>query len=213
MVVWFTTTYVISAYHHWSCVIESSSDDVYSIQLYVIKFVSDLREVSGFLWVLKFPPQIKLKQQFADIHDNPLCHVILITSQQSLLLSLNSEWLTVKQQIPILKSLVLHEPELNCLHGRIGSPPICFFFFESSSCVLCAQCCHFLWIAHFWLPFRCCLTFNHIHSNTTKYKKYYTARTVPKSNKSKSIPIPHIYMTAHCLGLVQAHQQQMAELS
>ena len=34
--------------------------DVYSIQLYVIKFVSDLRQVSGFLWVFWFPPPIKL---------------------------------------------------------------------------------------------------------------------------------------------------------
>jgi hypothetical protein len=33
---------------------------VYSIQHYVIKFVSDLRQVGGFLWVLRFPPPIKL---------------------------------------------------------------------------------------------------------------------------------------------------------
>jgi len=33
---------------------------VYSIQYYLIKFVSDLRRVSGFLWVLRFPPPIKL---------------------------------------------------------------------------------------------------------------------------------------------------------
>ena len=33
---------------------------VYSIQHYVIKFVSDLRQVSGFLRVLRFPPPIKL---------------------------------------------------------------------------------------------------------------------------------------------------------
>ena len=32
---------------------------VYSIQDYVIKFVSDLRQVSGFLGVLRFPPPIK----------------------------------------------------------------------------------------------------------------------------------------------------------
>ena len=31
-----------------------------SIQHYVIKFVSDLHHVSGFLWVLRFPPPIKL---------------------------------------------------------------------------------------------------------------------------------------------------------
>jgi hypothetical protein len=30
--------------------------EVYLIQHYVIKFVSDLRQVSGFLWVLRFPP-------------------------------------------------------------------------------------------------------------------------------------------------------------
>jgi hypothetical protein len=30
-------------------------DDVSSIQHYVVKFVSDLRQVSGFLWVLQFP--------------------------------------------------------------------------------------------------------------------------------------------------------------
>ena len=35
-------------------------DEVYSIQHYVIKFVSDLREVGGFLLVLQFPPPIKL---------------------------------------------------------------------------------------------------------------------------------------------------------
>jgi hypothetical protein len=33
---------------------------VYSMQHYVIKFVSDLRQVGGFLWVLRFPPPIKL---------------------------------------------------------------------------------------------------------------------------------------------------------
>ena len=30
--------------------------DVYSIQHYVIKFVSDLRQVDGFLRVLRYPP-------------------------------------------------------------------------------------------------------------------------------------------------------------
>ena len=34
--------------------------EVYSIQHYVIKFVSDLRQVCGFLRVLLFPPPIKL---------------------------------------------------------------------------------------------------------------------------------------------------------
>jgi hypothetical protein len=34
--------------------------EVYSIQHYVIRFVNDLRQVSGFLQVLQFPPPIKL---------------------------------------------------------------------------------------------------------------------------------------------------------
>jgi hypothetical protein len=34
--------------------------EVYSLQHYVIKFVSDLRPVEGFLQVLWFPPSIKL---------------------------------------------------------------------------------------------------------------------------------------------------------
>jgi hypothetical protein len=42
MVVGFTTTYVINAYHHSCCEFESCSGEVYSIQHYVIKFVSDL---------------------------------------------------------------------------------------------------------------------------------------------------------------------------
>ena len=34
--------------------------EVYSIQHYVIKFVSDLRQVGGYLRVLRFPPPLKL---------------------------------------------------------------------------------------------------------------------------------------------------------
>ena len=34
--------------------------EVYLIQRYVIKFVSDLQQVGGFLSVLLFPPPIKL---------------------------------------------------------------------------------------------------------------------------------------------------------
>ena len=37
-----------------------SYGEVYSIQLYVIKFVSYLRQVGGFLRVLRFPPPMKM---------------------------------------------------------------------------------------------------------------------------------------------------------
>ena len=46
MEVGFTTTYAICAYHHWCCEFESRSGWV--VQYYVIKFVSDLRQVGGF---------------------------------------------------------------------------------------------------------------------------------------------------------------------
>ena len=39
---------------------ESHSGEVYSIQHYVIKFVSDLRQIGGFLQVLRFPPPMKV---------------------------------------------------------------------------------------------------------------------------------------------------------
>ena len=49
MVVGFITNYAISSYHHYRCEFESCSGEVYSIQHYVIKFVNDLRQVSGFI--------------------------------------------------------------------------------------------------------------------------------------------------------------------
>ena len=47
MVVGFITIY---AYQHQRCEFESRSGEVCSIQHYIIKFVSDLRQVGGFLW-------------------------------------------------------------------------------------------------------------------------------------------------------------------
>jgi hypothetical protein len=48
MVVGFITTCVISAYDQYSCEFESRHGEAYSIQHYMITFVSDLRQVSGF---------------------------------------------------------------------------------------------------------------------------------------------------------------------
>jgi hypothetical protein len=58
MVVEFTTTYAISAYYHCCCEFESPSGR--GVHHYVIKFVSDLRQVGGFLRVIRFHPPIKL---------------------------------------------------------------------------------------------------------------------------------------------------------
>jgi hypothetical protein len=59
VVVRFTTTYAVSANHH-SREFETPHGEVYSIQHYVIKFISDLRQASGFLRVLRFRLPIKL---------------------------------------------------------------------------------------------------------------------------------------------------------
>ena len=58
IVVGFTTTYVISACHHCCCEFESQLGR--GVQHYVIKFISDFRQVGGFLRVLLFPSPIKL---------------------------------------------------------------------------------------------------------------------------------------------------------
>ena len=60
-VVGFTTTCAISAYHHYKVVCSNPvHGELYSIQHYVIKFVSTLRQVSGFLRIHWFPLPIKL---------------------------------------------------------------------------------------------------------------------------------------------------------
>ena len=54
MIVRFTTTYAIGAYHH--CCYELEFHSGRDVQHYVIKFVSDLRQVGDFLRVPRFLP-------------------------------------------------------------------------------------------------------------------------------------------------------------
>ena len=67
MVVGLTTTCTISVYHHKVVSSNPAHGEVYSIQFYVIKFVSDLRQVSDFLRVLRCPPQITLTATITEI--------------------------------------------------------------------------------------------------------------------------------------------------
>ena len=60
MVVGFTTACAISAYHTKVVSLNLVHSEVYLIQYYVIKFVSDFWQVCGFIRVLRFPPPIKL---------------------------------------------------------------------------------------------------------------------------------------------------------
>ena len=54
-----TITNTISAYY-WVVSSNPVHGDVYSIQHYVINFISELRQVGGFPQVLRFPPPINL---------------------------------------------------------------------------------------------------------------------------------------------------------
>ena len=48
--------------------------ELYLIQHYVIKFVSDLRQVGGFLRVLRFPPPIKLNVHWNIVESDVKLH-------------------------------------------------------------------------------------------------------------------------------------------
>jgi len=63
-------------------VVVIAQDEVYSIQHYVIKCVNDLRQVDGFLRVLRFPPPIiptaaiTITQQLDTTHvDTKTCNI------------------------------------------------------------------------------------------------------------------------------------------
>ena len=112
MVAGFITTHAISVYHHKRCEFEPCSGEVYSIQHYVIKFVSDLRQVGlhynitisshmDVREILKFPSEIKKKRippskikMF-----NSLFDLTVPASSQSKI-SMNMIHLTIKKQIP-----------------------------------------------------------------------------------------------------------------
>jgi hypothetical protein len=52
----------------------SVHSEVYWIQQYVIKFVSDLLQVGGFLWVLRFSPPIRLPRYNWNIVESGVKH-------------------------------------------------------------------------------------------------------------------------------------------
>ena len=66
----------------------AAHDKVYSIQYYVIKFVSDLQQVGGFLRILRFPPLIKLTAMIQLKHCEKWQYIII---QPTHIQSLNSQ--------------------------------------------------------------------------------------------------------------------------
>jgi hypothetical protein len=62
MVVGFTTTYAIGAYHHLCCEFESSSG--WGVQHYLIKFVSDMQQVYVFIQAVVFVSELSLHLKY-----------------------------------------------------------------------------------------------------------------------------------------------------
>ena len=60
MVVGFTTTCAISVYHHHNNMLNLPHGGMYTMQHFVIKFVSDLRQAGGFFRTFRSPPSITL---------------------------------------------------------------------------------------------------------------------------------------------------------
>jgi len=69
---------------HMQSVPITTEDEVYSIQHYVIKFVSDLRQVGGFLRVLSFLSPIKLTAK------TDITEILLKVALNTLTLTLHS---------------------------------------------------------------------------------------------------------------------------
>jgi hypothetical protein len=84
MVVEFTTTCAINAYNYWSCEFEPCSWRGVLDTTYVIKFVSDLRQVGGFCRVLRFPPPIKLMCDKDSLQIYMFCHTLRLIKFVSL---------------------------------------------------------------------------------------------------------------------------------
>ena len=59
--------------------------EVYLIQLYVIKYVSDLRQIGGFLWVLRFPPGTRISLTNKANHHN-IAEILLEGALNTILL-------------------------------------------------------------------------------------------------------------------------------
>jgi hypothetical protein len=113
MVVGFTTTYATSVYRHWYCEFKSRSGR--GVQYYVIKFVSDLRQVGGFHRVLRFSSTNK-----TDRHDitDILLKVTLNTIKQT-----NINWAVLIVQLSL--KLTIYKPYNTLCKKWLSIPKTC----------------------------------------------------------------------------------------
>jgi hypothetical protein len=100
--------------------------EVYSKQHYIIKFVSDLRQVGGFLWELRFPPPNK-----TDHHDIAKILLKMVLNTLTLALHSNIDWLNwgqiyVIKEFPVYGTVFFLFSDINelaPLFGRIAVYP------------------------------------------------------------------------------------------
>ena len=101
MVVGSTTTYAISAYNHQRCAFEFRSGEVYSIQHYVIKFVSD----GGFLLLLRFSSTNKTDlHEITEILLEMVLNTITLTLTQQLVF--DQTWCSTQKQIVCFNNII-----------------------------------------------------------------------------------------------------------
>jgi hypothetical protein len=125
----------------------------------VIKFVSDLREVSGFLWVLWFPPPIKVALNNIYQHNNFIVRMSLTRYNKfRARIFLNLKLLYKKLKLNLNKGfcLQIHSTlffyNWNLLQLKFGITEICYDWnlFESCSwrdvldTILCDKVCQWL---------------------------------------------------------------------
>ena len=87
MVVGFTTTCSMSAYHQWRCDFESRSWQSVLDTTLCEKFARDLRQVVGIVRVLLFPPQKKDRNDMAEILLKVILNTRTLTLTECLMLS------------------------------------------------------------------------------------------------------------------------------
>ena len=83
--------------------------------------------------------------------------LVLCLVYQMLFLWIVHSWLPLRFSLTFIVFLVYV-----CVYGFqhfAVAHLLSFLLYFSSSCVLCIQCCQFLWIVHSWLPHRFSLTF------------------------------------------------------
>ena len=74
-------------------------------------------------------------------------------------------------------------PPVVCLCIVVSIIYCVFLFYLSLSCVLCTQCCQFLWIVHFWFPhgyslrFIECIELIHVSNTDITHWYLFTCKT------------------------------------